>query len=56
MKIGDLVRNLNSESRELGIIVAFVNSEALGKHPLVAWSDRTGFTMSDYLEIINENR
>ena len=56
MKVGDLVRNLNSESQELGIIVAFVNSEALGKHPLVAWSDRTGFTMSDYLEVVNENR
>ena len=54
MKIGDLVRNINRG--ELGIIVDFRMGETFGKNPIVAWPNRTGFIMGDYVELVNESR
>ena len=54
MKVGDLVRNINSG--ELGIIVDFRMGETFGKNPIVAWPTRTGFIMKDYVRVVNESR
>ena len=45
MKVGDLVRNLNSESKMYGVIVDFELREAKGggysiNMPVVLWSDK----------------
>lgn len=54
MKLGDLVRNLNTG--ELGVIVDFRRGETFGENPIVAWTNRTGFIMKGYVEVINETR
>jgi hypothetical protein len=54
VKVGDLVRNINSG--ELGIIVDFRMGETFGKNPIVAWPNRTGFIMGDYVRVVNESR
>ena len=58
MKVGDLVRNLNTG--ELGVIVDFRRGEHFGavhgEHPIVAWRDRTGFIMKGYVEVVSESR
>ena len=54
MKVGDLVRNINSG--ELGIIVDFRVGDTFGKNPIVAWTNRTGFIMGDYVRVVNESR
>ncbi len=54
MKVGDLVRNLNTG--ELGVIVDFRRGDTFGENPIVAWRDRTGFIMKGYVEVINESR
>ena len=52
MKIGDLVRNLNSESRMLGVIVAIGRIAAV-----VSWIDgRVSPINWTMLEAVNENR
>ncbi len=38
MKVGDLVKNLNSESGMIGIIVGWIEGP-LGKEPRVLWAD-----------------
>ena len=45
MKSGDLVRNLNSESKMLGVVVDFELRKATGgaysvRMPVVLWSDQ----------------
>lgn len=54
MKVGDLVRNLNTG--ELGVIVDFRRGENFGENPIVAWRDRTGFIMKGYVEVVSESR
>ena len=54
MKIGDLVRNINSG--ELGVIIDFRIGDTFGKNPIVAWTNRTGFIMGDYVRGVNESR
>ena len=52
MKIGDLVRNLNSESRMLGVIVDIGRIAAV-----VSWIDgRVSPINWTRLELVNENR
>lgn len=38
MKIGDLVENLNSESKMTGIVVAWHKHHGIA-HPVVQWAD-----------------
>ena len=38
MKVGDLVTNLNSESKMTGIVVGWKNRGPLGVHPRVLWA------------------
>jgi len=54
MKIGDLVRNLNSESGLLGIVVGWknFNGEAQ-RQPIVSWADsRVNWIMRNMMEVI----
>ena len=57
MKIGDLVKNLNSESKMPGVIVDFEIRKAGGggysmRMPIVLWSDkRCGPIMPDMVEV-----
>ena len=56
MKVGDLVKNLNSESKMPGIIVDFELRKATGglysiSMPVVLWSDgRCNPIMPDFVE------
>lgn len=60
MKIGDLVRNLNSESGMTGVIVDMVmNSweDDFGNsiHPVVIWADgRQGWVQKHRVEVVND--
>ena len=62
MKVGDLVRNLNSEARCAGIVVDFETLKAGGgrysvRMPVVLWSDkRCSPIMPDMVEVISESR
>ena len=62
MKGGDLVRNLNSESKMHGVIVDFELRKAKGgvysvRMPVVLWSDkRCSPIMPDMVEVANERR
>ena len=62
MKIGDLVRNLNSESGLLGIVVDWTDTKWPDNtqnvnHPVVHWNDgRTSWIMVHRVEVINEDR
>ena len=62
MKIGDLVKNMNSESRVNGIVVDFEFRRAGGgfysvRMPVVLWSDnRCSPIMPDMVERVNESR
>jgi len=62
VKVGDLVRNLNSESGLLGIVVDWTDTKwpdntQNKNHPVVAWLDgRTTWIMANRVEIINESR
>ena len=48
MKIGDLVKNLNSESRMTGIIVGWT-----GLDPVVLWADgRCGWIVRRRVEVV----
>ena len=56
MIVGDLVRNLNSESGMLGIIVGWANIDrSLGTIvPMVHWNDgRTGWVMPHLVTVIS---
>ena len=55
MKVGDLVRNLNSESGMLGIIVGLHHESLNGV--TVAWNDgRVSPILKRLVKVINENR
>ena len=62
MKVGDLVRNLNSESRMHGIVVDFELRRAGGgfysvRMPVVLWPDkRCSQIMPDMVETVHESR
>ncbi len=62
MKKGDLVKNLNSESRMLGIVVDFKLRKASGglysfKMPVVLWADdRCSPIMPDMVKVAHESR
>ena len=62
MKIGDLVRNLNSESGLLGIVVDWIDTKWPDNtqnvnHPVVHWNDgRISWIMAHRVEVINEDR
>ena len=57
MRVGDLVRNLNSESGLLGIIVGWqLNSYGLSD-PVVFWKDgRKSWIRVDRVEVVCEGR
>ena len=62
MKVGDLVRNLNSESKMHGVVVDFELRKAKGgvysvRMPVVLWSDkRCSPIMPDMVEVTNAAR
>ena len=63
MKLGDLVVNLNSESKMYGVVVSFAppgGAKGGGysvNMPVVLWSDkRCSPIMPDMVEVTNENR
>jgi hypothetical protein len=59
MQIGDLVRNLNSESGLMGIIVGWENINRVSNTiaPMVAWQDgRVSWIFAHRVEIINADR
>ena len=63
MKVGDLVKNLNSESRMTGVIVGWTarhgNSDPQKgqREPVVLWADgRCNWIIYQRVEVISENR
>ena len=62
MKVGDLVKNLNSEARCTGLVVDFEFRNALGggysvRMPVVLWSDgRCSPIMPDMVRHVNASR
>jgi hypothetical protein len=63
MKVGDLVKNLNSESQMMGIIVGWTaphgNSDPRKGHrePIVLWADgRRNWIVLSRVEVVNESR
>ena len=62
MKVGDLVKNLNSESGMLGIIVNWTDTKWPDNtqnvnHPVVAWPDgRISWIMAHRVEVVNASR
>jgi hypothetical protein len=63
VQVGDLVKNLNSESGLLGVIVGWVPTKSWGdvfgekESPLVCWQDgRTGWIVTSRVRVINESR
>ena len=62
LSVGDLVANLNSESKMCGVVVDFELREAKGggysiSMPVVMWSDkRCSPVMPDMVEVINASR
>ncbi len=63
MKVGDLVKNLNSESRMVGIIVGWSDHQREDQQrkrrrdPVVMWEDgRTNWIVRSRAEVINESR
>ena len=62
MQIGDLVRNLNSESGLLGIIVGWSKTDwrddsGCKHHPVVQWADgRRQWIMAHRVKVISASR
>jgi len=57
VKVGDLVRNLNSRVGLLGVIVGWHASDHAGRQPLVHWNDgRTAWILAHRVEVINASR
>ena len=62
MQVGDLVRNLNSESGLLGIVVDWTDTKWPDNtqdvnHPVILWSaGRTTWIMAHFVEVLNESR
>jgi hypothetical protein len=56
VKVGDLVRNLNSESGMLGIVLR-THHARLPSGIIVAWNDgRTSAVLRRMVKVMNENR
>ena len=60
MKIGDLVKNLNSESKMTGIVVGWHQAGSprdFERNPVVQWADgRCNWITLDRVELVHENR
>jgi hypothetical protein len=62
VQVGDLVKNLNSESKMHGVVVDFELRKAKGgvysvRMPVVLWSDkRCSPIMPDMVEVSSESR
>ena len=62
MKVGDLVKNLNSERGLVGIVVSWTDTEwpdntQNANHPVVSWLDgRTSWIMAHRVEVISEGK
>lgn len=63
MKVGDLVRNLNSESRMTGVIVGWSDNQedlfpgAGSPSPIVLWADgRCNWIVRRRVEVVDESR
>ena len=62
MKVGDLVKNLNSEGGLLGVIVDWVPTKwgdvfDEKVSPLVCWQDgRTGWIITKRVKVVSESR
>ena len=59
VKVGDLVRNLNSESGLMGIIVGWENINRVSNTiaPMVAWQDgRVSWIVAHRVEVVSESR
>ena len=62
MKVGDLVRNLNSESRMTGIIVGWSDNQRtdprMGRRsPIVLWADgRCNWIVRHRAEVVDDSR
>ena len=65
MKVGDLVRNLNSESGMPGLVVEFTvqkarhlnDDEVWATVPIVLWADgRCNWIVRRFTEVIDESR
>ena len=62
LSVGDLVKNLNSESKMHGVVVDFELRKAKGgvysvRMPVVLWSDkRCSPIMPDMVEVTNASR
>jgi hypothetical protein len=56
MRVGDLVRNPNSEGGLLGVIVGWHHNPVGLAHPVVYWNDgHTSWIMAHRVEILNAN-
>ena len=59
MKVGDLVKNLNSESRMLGIIIRWSNNQRSDRRegrrdPVVLWADgRCNWIVLHRVEVVS---
>ena len=57
MKVGDLVRNLHSETGLRGVIIKWAQSAMYDRKPVVCWQDgRTYPTLPHMVEVVNESR
>ena len=62
MKIGDLVKNLNSESRITGLVIGWSDHQRSdpregSRDPVVMWEGgRTNWIVRHRAEVINESR
>lgn len=59
MQVGDLIKNLNSESGLMGIIVGWetINRASNNIAPMVAWQDgRVSWIMMHRVAVINASR
>ena len=56
MRVGDLVRNLNSEGGLLGVIVGWQYNVGGAGYPVVYWNDgRKSWIQAHRVEILNAN-
>ena len=57
MKVGDLVRNLHSETGLRGVIIKWAQSAMYDRKPVVCWQDgRVSAILPHMVELINESR
>ena len=62
MQVGDLVKNLNSESGRIGVVVDWTDNKwpdntQNSNHPVVLWSDgHTTWIESHLVEVVSASR